>query len=144
MEVVEEEERLWEAKRGLVGEEDLEADFEGEGLVGDLAEKVEDVRGDEGDESESECMSFSSSLLLVLVFFLSLSLSFLKIWASWTIGKSWLSANLFFVQSKLNEGGRMPDEVWFGSPTRCIRLNWDIHQRVSMISEESSSGVKDC
>lgn len=64
----------------LVGDDDLEGDLVG-GLVGDL-------EGDFGDgdvrEAEKEDRDGRRSGLFFSV--LSLSLSFLKMWASWTIG----------------------------------------------------------
>lgn len=68
-----------EGLEGLVGDEDLE---------GDLDDLVGDLDGDFGDgdvrEAENEFRDGRISELFFSLF--SLSLSFLKKWASWTIG----------------------------------------------------------
>jgi hypothetical protein len=69
-----------------------------------LVEK--EVRGDEAGLSGS-CLGlgdFSESLLSLLSFSFSLSLSFLKMWASWTIGGQGIF--FFLMESKDDEGGR--------------------------------------
>lgn len=85
----EEEDRLCE-KRFLVGEEDLVGDLEGDlDLVGDLEKEGRGERGGSGrsyavegdlavEDAEESCFSGLS-------FSRSFSLSFLKMWASWTI-----------------------------------------------------------
>jgi hypothetical protein len=85
---------------GLVGE-DLEGD-----LVGDLVGDLEVGFGDGGVREEKEFRDERISGLFFSVF--SLSLSFLKMWVSWTIGGG--EGFFFFF---LIEGGRI------GEISRC-------------------------
>lgn len=106
---VEEEERLWE-NRFLVGD-----------LAGDL-EVEKEVRGEEpepepglSDSTGFLTFSFTFSCFCFCFSFgswwcFSLSLSFLKMWASWTIEGGvrvfFRPLDFFFGESKDNEGGR--------------------------------------
>lgn len=106
---------------GLVG--DLEADLEGEGdLVGDL-------EGDFGDgelrEAEKEFRA-ERELSLSCFSCFSLSLSFLKMWASWTIGGG---DNFFLI-----EGGRIGEISCEPRDIKCVgpRYSSSLRQRLQI------------
>lgn len=82
-----------------MGDEDLEGGLDD--LVGDLDGDFEDV---DVREAENEFRGERISGLFFSLF--SLSLSFLKKWASWTIGGG--EGGFFFLLSKAVESGRFP------------------------------------
>jgi hypothetical protein len=115
-------------------EGDLEEDLEGDlGLVGDLEKEGRGERGGGSGRSsavegglaveEAEESGFSG-----FSFARSLSLSFLKMWASWTMSGFGALAVFFFFSgrgSKDDEGGRNA-EIGMGSTT--VRI-WKIESR---------------
>lgn len=142
---VEDEDRLWWEKRvlgdlgGLEGEEDLDLSLEGdlEGLAGDLRAVEKDVRGEAvvgvvwfWSRSGSWCFfDCSLSFFFSCDCSFSRSLSFLKMWASWTI---WGGSGvfplffffLFFSNRRTTKAVEAPNRKESGS-TKQSRLEED-------------------
>lgn len=118
-----------EGLEGLVGDEDLE---------GDLDDLVGDLEGEFGDgdvrEAENEFRDEGISGLFFSLF--SLSLSFLKKWASWTIGGG-EGGFFFFLLSKAVESGRFPwcvNHRWEGLGEYQLPDFWQLHNFDNLVN----------